>query len=46
MVYSNQDENSKRFKARRYYLPKGVMKTHNFITAGQGKDYTTKFDYD
>ena len=24
-VYSNQDNNSKRFKTKRYYLPKGII---------------------
>ena len=26
LVYSNQDANSKRFKTRRYYFPKGIIK--------------------
>ena len=31
IVYSNQDANSKRFKTRRYYLPKGKIKNYNII---------------
>ena len=32
LVYSDQDGNAKRFKARRYYLPKGIVKNYNLIT--------------
>ena len=31
LVYTNQDENSERFKAKRYYLPKGIIKNYNVI---------------
>ena len=31
LVYSNQDDNSKRFEAKRYYLPKGIIKNYNVI---------------
>ena len=31
LVYSNQDNNSKRFKTRRYYLPKGTIDSYNVI---------------
>ena len=31
LVYSNQDGNAKMYKARRYYLPKGVIKNYNVI---------------
>ena len=31
MIYSNQDDSDKRFKARRYYLPKGIIKNYNAI---------------
>ena len=31
LVYSNQDDNAKRFKLRRYYLPKGIIKNYNVI---------------
>ena len=34
LVYSNQDDNSKRFKTRRYYLPKGIIKNYNVIING------------
>ena len=35
LVYSNQDDNAKRFKARWYYLPKGVIKNCNVIISGK-----------
>ena len=28
LVYSNQDDNVKKFKSRRYYLPKGITKSY------------------
>ena len=31
LVYSNHDNNVKRFKANRYYLPKGIIKKYNVI---------------
>ena len=31
LVYSNHDNNAKRFKGKRYYLPKGVIKNYNVI---------------
>ena len=31
LVYTNEDENSKRFKAKRYYLPKGITNNYNVI---------------
>ena len=31
LVYSNQNDNSKRFKAKRYYLPKGMINNFNVI---------------
>ena len=31
----NQDANSKRFKARRYYLPKGTINNYNIIINGK-----------
>ena len=34
LVYSNQDD-AKRFKSRRYYLPKGIIKNYNMITNGK-----------
>ena len=35
LVYSNQDDNSKRFKTRRYYLPKGIHDNYNLIINGK-----------
>ena len=35
LVYSNQDANSKRFKTRRYYLPKGIIDNYNVIINGK-----------
>ena len=35
LVYSNQDADSKRFKTRRYYLPKGIIKNYNVIINGK-----------
>ena len=35
LVYSNQDEVAKTFKARRYYLPKGIIKNCNVIVNGK-----------
>ena len=32
-IYSNQDDNVKRYKARRYYLLKGIIKNHNVIVS-------------
>ena len=34
-VYSNQDDNAQRYKARKYYLPKSVIKNHNVNTNGK-----------
>ena len=35
LVYSNEDADSKRFKAKRYYLPKGIIKIYNVIINGK-----------
>ena len=35
LVYSNQDVKFKRFKARKYYLPKGIIKNYNMIINGK-----------
>ena len=35
LVYSNQDDDSKRFNTRRYYLPKGIIKNYNVIINGK-----------
>ena len=37
LVYSNQNAVSKRFKTKRYYLPKGIIKNYNVII--NGKDF-------
>ena len=31
LVYANKDHNSNRFKAKRYYLPKVIIKNYNVI---------------
>ena len=31
LIYSNQDNNSKRHNAKRYYLPKGIAKNYSII---------------
>ena len=31
LVYTNEDHAFKRFKAKRYYLPKGIIDNHNVI---------------
>ena len=35
LVYSNQDDDSKRFNTRRYYLPKSTIKNYNVIINGK-----------
>ena len=35
LIYSNQDNNSKRFKAKRYYLLKGIINNYNVIINGK-----------
>ena len=34
-VYSNENADSKRFKAKRFYLPKSIIKNYNEITNGK-----------
>ena len=34
LVYSVQDDNARRFKARRYYLPKDIIDNYNVIING------------
>ena len=36
LIYSSQDDNAKRFKVRRYYLPKGIIEHYNVIN---GKNF-------
>ena len=35
LVYTNQDDNTKRFKTRRYYLPKSIIKNYNVTINGK-----------
>ena len=31
LIYSNQDDNAKRFKSKKIYLPKGIVNNYNVI---------------
>ena len=42
LVYSNQDANSKRFKAKRFYFPKGIVDNHDIIITGKTIDSDRK----
>ena len=35
LIYSNQGNNSRRYKAQRYYLPKGIIENYNGIIIGK-----------
>ena len=35
LVYTNKDDDSKRFKTQKYYLPKGIIKNVNVIIIGK-----------
>ena len=35
LVYANEDDDFKRFKTRRYYLPKRIIKNYNIIIIGK-----------
>ena len=35
LIYPNQDNNSKSYKAKRYYIPKGVINNYNDIIKGK-----------
>ena len=35
LVYTNEANNAKRFNARKYYLPKGIIKNYNGIINGK-----------
>ena len=35
LVYLNEDIDLKRYKAKRYYLPKGMIKNYNIIINGK-----------
>ena len=44
-VYSNKDDNAKRFKTRRYSLPKGIVDYYNVAVNGKEfYDQTTESD--
>ena len=45
LIHSNQDNNSKKYKAERYYLSKGVIKHYNFLISGENL-YDQHIDYD
>ena len=34
-IYTNEDRSSIRFKSKRYYLPKGIIKNYNVIINGK-----------
>ena len=35
LIYSNKDDNAKRFQAQNYYLPKSMMKIYNTLINGK-----------
>ena len=35
LIYSNEDDNAKRYTAKRYYLPKCITKNYNTIIDGK-----------
>ena len=35
MDYSNADDNGKRYKSQKYYLPKGIINNYNVIINGK-----------
>ena len=45
LIHSNQDNNSKKYKAERNYLPKSVIKHYNFLISGENL-YDQHIDYD
>ena len=44
LVYTNHGNNTKRFNAQKYYLPKGIIKNYNVII--NGKTYDQPIDSD
>ena len=34
LIYLNQDDNAKRYKAKKYYVPKGIIRNYNVIIDG------------
>ena len=45
LVYKDEGDNAKRFKARKYYLPKGIIKNYNVIINGKNS-YDQAIDSD
>ena len=45
LVYLNEDSDSKRFKAKRYYLPKRIINNYNVIINGKNI-YDQRIDSD
>ena len=45
LIYLNQDDNAKRYKAQRYYLPKGIIKNYSIIINGKNL-YDQPIDFD
>ena len=45
LTYSNQDDNAKRIKTRRYYLPKGVFKNF-YVIINRNSFYNQAIDSD
>ena len=45
LVYSNVDDNAERYKAQRYYLPKGVIENY-YITINRSNFYDQLIDSD
>ena len=45
LVYSKEDADSKRFKAKKYYLPKRIIKNYN-VVINQKKFYYQAIDSD
>ena len=35
LIYSNEDDDEEKYKARGYYLPKGIIKNFNVIIKGK-----------
>ena len=35
LVYTNEDNNAKRFNAQKFYLPKDIIKNYNVIINGK-----------
>ena len=46
LVYSNADDNAKRYNAQRYYLPKGIIKNYEIINRKNFYDQPTLMQKD